>query len=162
MSMTVWFSHAGEINGVSVFRPTDEIPEAYLGDDELPPAENELRLCIEDAPNCLGFAIDGTPSQLRALLTSAGQAIDAVAPTTLDIARRWMNDDLRRFFDAELANEADGGVSPSTISSAIDSLSQAPDDVVTRWMANDPVRSLIALAQITDLVGTETELGDLL
>jgi hypothetical protein len=69
-----------------------------------------------------------------------------------------MNDHIKRLFYAEIANEANGGTSPSTLSSTIDSISQAPDIMCEGWTAED----FVALLLICDLVGTGTELGDLL
>lgn len=41
--------------------------------------------------------------------------------------------ELYRFFQVELANEPAGGVSPSTLDSAHDSLCQAPEEVIRTW-----------------------------
>jgi hypothetical protein len=38
--------------------------------------------------------------------------------------------ELRRFLKAEIANESNGGVSPTTLESALDSLDQMPPDVL--------------------------------
>lgn len=77
---------------------------------------------------------------------------------SIDTARKWVTPGLTDFFHCEIANERQGGVTPSTVSSAIDSLSQAPDDVFDMVQRAD----LIGLLMIADLVGTATELRDLL
>ena len=51
-----------------------------------------------------------------------------------------MSDHARRFFEVELRNERDGGVSPATIGSAIESANQAPTDVLDSWMGRMSVR----------------------
>ena len=46
----------------------------------------------------------------------------------IEVARVWMVPELESLFAAEWANESwGGGISPATINSAIDSLTQAPD-----------------------------------
>lgn len=40
---------------------------------------------------------------------------------------------VKAFFGVEIRNEAQGGVQPATLASALDSLEQAPDDVVAEW-----------------------------
>lgn len=45
------------------------------------------------------------------------------------------------FFEVEIRNEDEGGVSPATLFSAYDSLVQAPDDVIESWCDDDAVRT---------------------
>jgi hypothetical protein len=44
-----------------------------------------------------------------------------------------VKDALKSFFECEVRNEDDGGVSPATLGSAMDSWVQAPDDVLEDW-----------------------------
>lgn len=46
--------------------------------------------------------------------------------------------DLRRFFEWEIANEAQGGVSPATLDSANETLAQVPEDVLLEVGITDP------------------------
>lgn len=43
------------------------------------------------------------------------------------------------FFEAEIRNEQSGGVSPATLDSALESLEQAPDDIIVGWADDDTV-----------------------
>jgi hypothetical protein len=43
------------------------------------------------------------------------------------------------FFEVEIRNEREGGVSPSTLGSACESLEQAPEDVIIDWCDDDTV-----------------------
>ena len=58
------------------------------------------------------------------------------------------------FFEVEIRNESEGGVSPSTLQSACDSLSQAPDDVIISWCDDDVVRDHETVANFIDSVET--------
>lgn len=75
-----------------------------------------------------------------------------------DAAKSWVTDKIEDLFLAEIANERDGGVSPATLSSTIDSISQAPDIMCEGWESSD----FIALLVICDQVGTDTEVSYLL
>ena len=44
------------------------------------------------------------------------------------------------FFEVEIRNEQNGGISPATLGSAYDSLNQAPADVIVEWCNDDTVR----------------------
>ena len=74
--------------------------------------------------------------------------------------------DLRQLFSCELYNEGEGGVSPATLSSAVDSLEQAPHDVVrilfTEDPAGDPIQGFLDLIRVLMLVDAGTELRTLL
>lgn len=72
------------------------------------------------------------------------------------------NEPLRSFFWAEIRNEDNGGVSPATLSSAFDSLTQAPDYVINGWFDRVPERGLVGFAQVVKLVGWDAELYELL
>lgn len=76
---------------------------------------------------------------------------------SLKMARRWVTPTLERFFEAEIANERDGGVSPGTLSSAIDSLNQGGAEVWNYLTSTD----LITVALIRDHVPGDTLLVDL-
>ena len=41
---------------------------------------------------------------------------------------------LQEFFAAEIRNEDEGGVRPATLTSALDSWRQAPEDILFEWM----------------------------
>lgn len=43
------------------------------------------------------------------------------------------------FFEVEIRNEKQGGVSPATLGSALDSLDQAPDNIIEEWCSDDTV-----------------------
>lgn len=45
-----------------------------------------------------------------------------------------LSNSMRNFFEVEIRNEEKGGVSPATLSSALDSIRQAPPDVLESWM----------------------------
>jgi hypothetical protein len=73
------------------------------------------------------------------------------------------------FFQVEINNEADGGDSPSTLDSAVDSLQQAPDDVVVEWCNDDAVMDEKGVGEffthvknMREKLGSDTELEDLL
>lgn len=70
-------------------------------------------------------------------------------------ARSIITEKVENLFLAELANERDGGVSPSTISSALDSISQAPEIMCEGWEMSD----WIVLLQIAEGVGFDAELA---
>lgn len=44
--------------------------------------------------------------------------------------------DARQFFSVEIAN--DGGVQPATLESSMDSLNQAPNDILLSWCGYNP------------------------
>lgn len=67
-----------------------------------------------------------------------------------------MTDGLQDFFYAEISNERQGGVSPSTLESAVDSLSQAPE------VFHLGQQDLVALSVILVHTDEKTELRDLL
>ena len=68
----------------------------------------------------------------------------------------------RRFFEVESRNESDGGVSPATLASALDSLEQAPDYVVHDWSWTTPDMLRAELASLIDAHGSECSLADLM
>jgi hypothetical protein len=83
--------------------------------------------------------------------------------TELDRVRRWVNEPLRAFFEVEVRNEDYGGVRPSTLDSAVDSLLQAPDETLTDWFDDDPIGGMRALAGVLCTgVPPDTELETLL
>lgn len=49
---------------------------------------------------------------------------------------------LHRFFEVEIGNEDHGGHRPSTLGSALDSLQQAPDDVLSDWSGGESRKTL--------------------
>lgn len=69
---------------------------------------------------------------------------------------KWVTNNLENFFRAEIANERNGGITPSTLSSAIDSLSQYPDGF--RLTLDD----VVALLLIRDNLPGDTELREFL
>lgn len=75
----------------------------------------------------------------------------------MNTAKGWMTEPVRGFFRGEISNERNGGVSPSTLSSAIDSLAQGGMDTFALGE-----RDLMTLLKLADLVGTNTHLEDLL
>lgn len=73
------------------------------------------------------------------------------------------------FFEAEIANEKCGGVSPATLDSACDSLWQAPCDVIIEWADDDTVYDdgtvdefVESVRVIRDRLGGDTLLDHLL
>jgi hypothetical protein len=73
------------------------------------------------------------------------------------------------FFEVEIRNEDQGGVSPATIDSALDSLIQAPPDVIVEWCNEGTVRdeSLVpefvdSIRHLRDHFGGNTTLEELL
>lgn len=88
---------------------------------------------------------------------------DALRTARLVVARNWR---LANFFGCELHYEGEGGAAPSTVGSALDSLAQAPDDLVqvmfTGDTGGDCTRGLIDFAVVMRLVGPDTELRDVL
>lgn len=70
---------------------------------------------------------------------------------------------LRNFFEVEIRNENFGGVSPSTLNSASDSLFQAPDDVIADWAKTEDVAALkLEFNRVMLNLGGETKLEDIL
>jgi hypothetical protein len=84
--------------------------------------------------------------------------VHGVLTGTLPTAQRWMTERVGMLFDEEIANEHNGGITPSTLSSCIDSVSQAPDILCDGWETGD----WVALLAIRDLCDGNTELADLL
>ena len=77
---------------------------------------------------------------------------------SVDVARRWVSEDVEALFQAEISNERAGGVAPATLSSTIDSVSQGlpfTEDA-------DVVSLLTALLVIRDLLPGDTGVRDLL
>ena len=73
------------------------------------------------------------------------------------------------FFDVELRNEREGGVSPSDLNSAIESLEQAPEDIVIGWCDDEAVHDdqtvhdfFDSLKSLRKTYGGDTLLKDLL
>lgn len=78
----------------------------------------------------------------------------------IPVARRWITNNIERLFDAEIANEGptdDHGITPATLTSTIDSLSQGGVEVFDFLTDAD----LIALLMVRDLVPGDTEVRDL-
>ena len=72
------------------------------------------------------------------------------------------DDNLDHFFKVEIENEVHGGVSPATLNSAIDSLTQASDDVIAAWFNGEPISGLVAFARLLSIMpgAREIELRD--
>lgn len=73
-------------------------------------------------------------------------------------ALHWVSEDVRTLFVSEIANEANGGVSPATVSSTIDSIAQGlpfPE-------GTDVESVLVSLLMIRDLLPGHVQLRDLL
>lgn len=88
-------------------------------------------------------------------MASNRDAIEALAA--------WVNDDVTRLFEAEISNERNGGISPSTLSSTIDSVSQMPDDILREFCeGRDCANLLRSLLMIRDLLPGDTQVGELL
>lgn len=79
-------------------------------------------------------------------------------PRAIEAAKRWVNDEVMGIFLAELANERDGGVSPATVSSTIDSISQG---LPLGNNQDDAITALTSLLVIRDLVDGDTEIREL-
>lgn len=82
--------------------------------------------------------------------------------TNLEVARRWMNSGLESLFLAEVGNERSGGVTPSTLSSTIDSVTQMPQDILSDITGGRDYVALTALLAIRDLLPGDTEVRELL
>jgi hypothetical protein len=76
----------------------------------------------------------------------------------IDTAKSLVTPNIERLFHAEIANECDGGVSPSTLFSAVDSMVQAPDIMCEGWTSDD----FIKFIHILEWVGDKTELREIL
>jgi hypothetical protein len=74
-----------------------------------------------------------------------------------DIAERWITTGVRNLFLAEIANERDGGVSPATLDSTIDSVQQGGAEVFGL-----DTQDLIALLSIRNILPKRTKVRDLL
>lgn len=81
---------------------------------------------------------------------------------TIQSAVRWVTPDITRLFNSEIDNEENGGVSPATLSSTIDSVAQMPADLLAFDDSTDVPALLVALLMIRDLLPGRTEVGDLL
>ena len=68
---------------------------------------------------------------------------------------------LRDFFWIEIRNEREGGVSPATLDSAMDSFKQAPDEVRQEWTNNNAESTYKELAELIKEIGGQTELSSL-
>lgn len=84
------------------------------------------------------------------------------SPTSLDVARRWVTEGVEALFQAEISNERHGGVTPSTLSSTIDSVSQGLPLDNEEGEPVDVVSLLIALLVIRDLLPGDTSVRELL
>jgi len=62
----------------------------------------------------------------------------------------------RNFFAVEIRNEPAGGVSPATLDLAVESLKQAPEDVIVSWFADESVTE----ATVREFVSRIIELRD--
>lgn len=80
-----------------------------------------------------------------------------VPARVLAAAKELVTDGLDDFFEAEIVNERDGGHSPATLDSALDSLQQGGLDVFDMLHPTDLVRYLT----IVRMVGWNTEIGEL-
>lgn len=69
---------------------------------------------------------------------------------------------IQKFFKVEIRNEAFGGIAPSTLDSAYDSLSQASPDVVRDWCRGNRKRLLKKLETLRQQLGGGTLLMELL
>ena len=84
-------------------------------------------------------------------------------PEALTRARKWVNGDLNRLFQAEIANERNGGVTPSTLSSTIDSIQQMPEDILEEFCDDgSPWIMLTSLLIIRDVLPGDTEVRELI
>jgi hypothetical protein len=88
--------------------------------------------------------------------------------SNVDIAEMLTNATVN-FFEVEIRNEENGGISPSTLDSAWDSLAQAPDDVIIEWCDDDTVNDETGVKEFRDHIqfmhqklGGDTLLDDLL
>lgn len=81
---------------------------------------------------------------------------------TIQSAVRWVTPDITRLFHSEIDNEDNGGASPATLSSTIDSVSQMPADLLAFDDSTDVPALLVALLMIRDLLPGGTEVADLL
>ena len=79
-------------------------------------------------------------------------------------ARRQLNHQpgLTALFEAEIRNENNGGVRPSTLSSAIDSVMQMPDDILDDMTGDESRGVLVALLMLRDRLPGSTRLEELL
>ena len=68
----------------------------------------------------------------------------------------------KRLFEVEIRNEDLGGVRPSTLGSAQDSLSQAPDDVVAEWTGTNLNGITQEMNELIKKYGNDELLQDLL
>jgi len=66
---------------------------------------------------------------------------------------------LEAFLWAEIRNEDDGGISPTTLESALDSLEQMPDDVLEELNVDIQASGVDGDALRTELVGLIERLG---
>lgn len=72
---------------------------------------------------------------------------------------------LKCLFMVEIRNERFGGVSPATLGSCVDSLSQAPIDVLRSWFDTDDeeiIGTMIELAELCAWYGKDTQLREFL
>lgn len=83
--------------------------------------------------------------------------MNAVQDQRLATARLWMTEDIAAVFDAEIANERNGGITPATLSSTIDSITQG----LPVAEGGDPAGALVGLLMIRDLLPGDTEVRDL-
>ena len=64
------------------------------------------------------------------------------------------------FFDAEIDNERHGGVVPATLDSAVESLEQAPWDVVVSWADDETVQDEVGVQEfVTSIYRLREEQG---
>ena len=67
------------------------------------------------------------------------------------------------FFAVEIRNEPHGGISPSTLDSAIDSFEQAPNNLQSEWAGESDASDFAAhLEALRDQEGGGAELEDLI
>lgn len=120
----------------------------------------ERLYAINDALSALAaeYQSDLADDELNELTHYVADKLGVEPLRSVPAAKRWVTDKIRDLFYAEIANERHGGVTPATVSSTIDSISQASDIMCEDWYPQD----FASLLLICDLVGTQIEVRDLL
>lgn len=87
-----------------------------------------------------------------------------ITASVVTSALPWVTPDVARLFEDKIRNEANGGVSPATLSSTIDSVTQMPADLLEGYTVapSDVGALLVALLVLRDRLPGDTLLVDLL
>jgi hypothetical protein len=122
---------------------------------ECEPGDLQDAICDVDIPETdeVVYVSDTVELEDVTLITKDGKEIPVNDDGTPSTKRLEICQALENFFNVEIRNEDEGGISPATLESALDSLRQAPDDVLESW-CNEKVTRELVKAEIQKILDT--------